>query len=467
MQLEYLGRRPKPLHAPLAKLLHKSSECPTMEQLWAQAEDEIRRLPEWKPATHEQHLVAAKFRSLAAEWFRGYLTAEQIIFKPFPPGNVNQVVFVLHQTQSSPGLPLFCIDINLLDSVAVHEWRRRKLDEGCADERLGPDGIKRCGGSCILERFQTALQEEIGRTLSSQAKRKLEQQIKSAMLRRETQHLPDVDLPPTVRAPAPAASTAGDADGARAHTSTVNAPGNSHNATPTLDVVSSVSSTPQAQVGQRAERAASTTASSATIDAVATDTAALLRQRCLTASLPPELLEESLCIPSRPGGLVQYTERPMSEMNLVRATPIRLNTNCNEYLLELYIERRLQLQPISPELLQAAKHLAGLCALDLAVQLFAFTPAEVMAKVHIFVSDREWIGFNRGGRIFFNAYFYHKLNHDLDRASAFSYWFTTFCHELAHNVSSNHDQAHEEAEEALIIEYISNIFHLSPPLWLQ
>jgi hypothetical protein len=425
LQLEYLGWHPTPVHAPLAKLLQKSSACPTMEELWSRAEQVIRQLPEWQPQTEEQRNLAAKYRPLAADWFRGHLSAEQIIFKLFPPGNVDQVVFALHAhgqtagsaTPSTRHLSEFCVDINLLDSGAVHKWRRTKLDEGCADERVGPDHIKRCGGSCILERFQSALQQEIGRKLSYTAKMKLEQQVKSAMLRRETKHLSGVDLPPTPPAAAPAACTA--SNGKSASTSAVGgdaSPDNNLNeadlpgvktAVPTA--VGSVGSKPHDKDGRRAtNNLGSSTCSDdpntrpvtvGTVNAAETTAAAaFLRHRCLEASPSPGKLDDCLASSAKPERTESITEAATSEMCLDRAQPICLNIQGQKHLIELYVERGAQ--PLSLGLQRATEQLAQLCACRLALQLFGFSLADVAAKVHIFVEKAARIAFNLGRRNF-------------------------------------------------------------------
>jgi hypothetical protein len=65
------------------------------------------------------------------------------------------------------------------------------------------------------------------------------------------------------------------------------------------------------------------------------------------------------------------------------------------------------------------------------------------------------MAFNRSGTLFFNARWFERLEHEKDDKQALVFWFTTFCHELAHNVASGHDKKHEAAEEALLTHHMA------------
>jgi D-serine deaminase-like pyridoxal phosphate-dependent protein len=189
--------------------------------------------------------------------------------------------------------------------------------------------------------------------------------------------------------------------------------------------------------------------------APATAAANLLRRRCLKAPMPPETLDDSLISTSKAERVIPSKEPAISALDLVRTEPIPLDIRGQKHLIKLYVER--EAQPLSAGLRQAAHRLARLCAWRHAVQLFGFRLDEMVAKVHIFVAQSERIAFNRGGRVFFNAHYYAKLNHNAHSDHALSYWFVTICHELAQNVSEEHDKEHEEAAEALLIEYIARL----------
>lgn len=74
---------------------------------------------------------------------------------------------------------------------------------------------------------------------------------------------------------------------------------------------------------------------------------------------------------------------------------------------------------------------------------------ELVPKVvHIFYDNNSnSIAFNRDGALFFNLSYYIAL-HEQDckirpTNDAMTYWFMTFCHELAHNFVVNHSSEHE------------------------
>ena len=67
--------------------------------------------------------------------------------------------------------------------------------------------------------------------------------------------------------------------------------------------------------------------------------------------------------------------------------------------------------------------------------------------LHVYYdTDRTTPAFNLNGSLFFNLFIYETL-HDTDAATlspeAMTYWFLTFCHELAHNFVKSHDETHE------------------------
>lgn len=64
------------------------------------------------------------------------------------------------------------------------------------------------------------------------------------------------------------------------------------------------------------------------------------------------------------------------------------------------------------------------------------------------------MAFNQGRNLYFNAFYFEDFGHETNDDAAISFWFTTFCHELAHNVASAHNKHHEAAEEALLTEHM-------------
>ncbi|GAB5356319.1 hypothetical protein AAMO2058_000280600 [Amorphochlora amoebiformis] len=82
--------------------------------------------------------------------------------------------------------------------------------------------------------------------------------------------------------------------------------------------------------------------------------------------------------------------------------------------------------------------------------------------IHVFV-DRytQAIAFNQGGSLFFNFRSFSQHCRGRDRRKLITEWFVTMCHEIAHNVSSNHDKAHSHAMETIIHNLIPNLVDCS------
>jgi hypothetical protein len=81
---------------------------------------------------------------------------------------------------------------------------------------------------------------------------------------------------------------------------------------------------------------------------------------------------------------------------------------------------------------------------DLA-NIFGIIPTKV---IHVFYDDNSTsIAFNYNRYLFFNLKFYIGY-HDIEcllrpTVNAMTYWFMTFCHELAHNYVKHHNADHE------------------------
>ncbi|CAG8589024.1 5426_t:CDS:10 [Diversispora eburnea] len=67
--------------------------------------------------------------------------------------------------------------------------------------------------------------------------------------------------------------------------------------------------------------------------------------------------------------------------------------------------------------------------------------------IHVFYENSSSsIAFNRGKALFFNFRYYLGLHYkegDISSTETYSYWYMTFCHELAHNFISPHNSEHE------------------------
>ena len=64
------------------------------------------------------------------------------------------------------------------------------------------------------------------------------------------------------------------------------------------------------------------------------------------------------------------------------------------------------------------------------------------------------IAFNSNKAFHFNLRFFHALRHDWNSKGCYSYWFTVFCHELAHNLVSAHNKEHGKYTESIVMLYL-------------
>jgi hypothetical protein len=65
------------------------------------------------------------------------------------------------------------------------------------------------------------------------------------------------------------------------------------------------------------------------------------------------------------------------------------------------------------------------------------------------------IAFNSHKAFHFNLRFFHALHrHEWNSRGCYSYWFTVFCHELAHNLVSAHNKEHGKYTESIITLYL-------------
>lgn len=80
------------------------------------------------------------------------------------------------------------------------------------------------------------------------------------------------------------------------------------------------------------------------------------------------------------------------------------------------------------------------------------------------------IAFNKAGTIYCNLYFYISLHssspvqvpEEDKRFEAYTYWFVTLAHELAHNLVAEHSSEHEFYTESMIISYLSKLLQIIP-----
>lgn len=68
------------------------------------------------------------------------------------------------------------------------------------------------------------------------------------------------------------------------------------------------------------------------------------------------------------------------------------------------------------------------------------------------------IAFNSNKSFHFNVRFFHALHRqEWNSKTCYSYWFTVFCHELAHNLVTAHNKEHGKYTESLVILYLPRL----------
>lgn len=73
------------------------------------------------------------------------------------------------------------------------------------------------------------------------------------------------------------------------------------------------------------------------------------------------------------------------------------------------------------------------------------------------------IAFNQNRALHFNLRFFHSLHYSRDLHNSrecYSYWFVTFCHELAHHMASGHNREHGFYTESYISLYLPKVIAL-------
>jgi hypothetical protein len=86
------------------------------------------------------------------------------------------------------------------------------------------------------------------------------------------------------------------------------------------------------------------------------------------------------------------------------------------------------------------------------VQIFQLN----MSSVSIYYDpDGSTIAFNSNKAFHFNLRFFHAIHrHDWNSKGCYSYWYTVFCHELAHNLVSAHNKEHGKYTESIVMLYL-------------
>ena len=81
------------------------------------------------------------------------------------------------------------------------------------------------------------------------------------------------------------------------------------------------------------------------------------------------------------------------------------------------------------------------------------------AAVNIFLDNRSnTVAFNLSGALFFNLAWFMELhlegwNTKAGRLRGLDSWYLTYCHELAHNLVSDHNARHEWYQQSICVEF--------------
>ena len=504
----FLQCTPVDVSEPLLKHLRLSKLCPTTERIWNQLQERVYELADWQPPSEQARDTAERFRSLALEWFGDALSSESLLFKEFPAGNPNVVAIGKKESRT-----ILAVDVKLLDdSQATHEWIRKEQGQVCGDKQ--PDGT--CGGACTLFRYSDALTQCLEK-ISPQLRGKLDKRQKMAMMRMQTRDLPNQPLPPPPKPP----DTSGQRDDQDAVASTPtasSASGGQHKrkqCTPhSRDELHAMSIQHLTQLAKEhglpvergTEKAELADLLFAVIESTQEDASGSSGGQTLRGSTGASVSQASegdgQSVPKQRRGAAYSLEqsaadlvrkclnesiarggtRPDAAIRSAGVAPRMTFTHAEQCtcdgqsaleLFELTVTNgfrgigssRLPAYHEGTDVFDVQKHGCNAQRVQfvvefasrihrLALEVFGMlNPADC---VRVFWEDAERIAFNRGGILFFNARYAEVLGH-MGKDDFWTYWFVTFCHELAHNYSPGHDKSHEQAEETLIASHMRKL----------
>ena len=504
----FLQCTPVDVSEPLLKHLRLSKLCPTTERIWNQLQERVYELADWQPPSEQARDTAERFRSLALEWFGDALSSESLLFKEFPAGNPNVVAIGKKESRT-----ILAVDVKLLDdSQATHEWIRKEQGQVCGDKQ--PDGT--CGGACTLFRYSDALTQCLEK-ISPQLRGKLDKRQKMAMMRMQTRDLPNQPLPPPPKPP----DTSGQRDDQDAVASTPtasSASGGQHKrkqCTPhSRDELHAMSIQGLTQLAKEhglpvergTEKAELADLLFAVIESTQEDASGSSGGQTLRGSTGASVSQASegdgQSVPKQRRGAAYSLEqsaadlvrkclnesiarggtRPDAAIRSAGVAPRMTFTHAEQCtcdgqsaleLFELTVTNgfrgigssRLPAYHEGTDVFDVQKHGCNAQRVQfvvefasrihrLALEVFGMlNPADC---VRVFWEDAERIAFNRGGILFFNARYAEVLGH-MGKDDFWTYWFVTFCHELAHNYSPGHDKSHEQAEETLIASHMRKL----------
>lgn len=84
-----------------------------------------------------------------------------------------------------------------------------------------------------------------------------------------------------------------------------------------------------------------------------------------------------------------------------------------------------------------------------------------LSQVAIFYDPSgSTIAFNSNRALYFNVRFFVNLHSQSINTSCYSYWYTVFAHELAHNLVTAHNKEHGKFTESIISLYLPGFVNL-------
>ncbi|PRP77691.1 hypothetical protein PROFUN_00552 [Planoprotostelium fungivorum] len=95
-----------------------------------------------------------------------------------------------------------------------------------------------------------------------------------------------------------------------------------------------------------------------------------------------------------------------------------------------------------------------------------FSIPNVKQTVCIFVDETSTIAFNAKHRLHFNLLYYERLHHNKDPLDVYFFWYSTMCHEIAHNIEEGHNASHSYYTEQLACLHFQK-FHQTLEKWRE
>eukprot|EP01031_Cornospumella_fuschlensis_P035053 gene35053-42453_t len=434
-ELELFGYNPIHVEKNLFEFLLKSPQCPTVAKLWERNYKTVLRLPEFvfdhvQPSYEfpvdilhfpTQQLVdyATSIRLRVSQYFDDSAMGDKVRFKFFAviKNKKNVRRFVPIKIPPSDHVSLFIFDIGLLDARLVHEESRRSNSDFVCEGNCG------CVLNAIIEDILGCLGSHLRQKYDYNFRRKYLNSLQSN-LPCSPSHPPPPTSPPS-RPPPPPPSV----------------PSSSMHAVPPAVAAvdqSGIKSPADAQgTLQKAKHVVYddlTKRRQAPVRGALTDVGENQRgiaERCCTSHSAGRLSSEVYCAPTRP----PPTKKPT--LTYCYGTPGKTYRRVNgRFLFDMAVFVD------SDEMLSVlARSKPALLALQLIIMyLNTFVFGYPLQRLCIVLEDTAVIAFNRGGDIFFNLLAMIPLDSQGPQY-AIDMWFSTFCHELAHN---NGQRAHDD-----------------------